>query len=241
VLRGATVGPTDVEGWMVELTLIRAGGRTGWKPLDDFVDLGLGNSQGRFVWQEAPDMVGLEGYTTRVEVTTTPLPATAPRFQRLTVAFHGGYVLPYFRERERIQLVRFARALAERQSAELGGLYALCESGTTHHLGSWFLGRSPGEATAALLYFMGAFADPPHLPREVLSTRGDVPLQPAHALVGLLAATEHLQKKDVASLIGNQDGMVASQAAYTSLRFPFVDSNRALRASRGIARVTEFR
>jgi serine/threonine-protein kinase len=240
VLRGATVGPTDVEGWVVELSLIREGSQV-WKSLDQFVDLSRGDDAGHISWSGAPELAAIEGYTTRVEVRSTALPGESTRFQRLDLSLHGSYVSPYFRERQRIRLVRFAHALAEFQQASLAGLYARCEGGTTHHLGSWFLGSSPGKAAASLLFFMGAYAEPAHLPRKVLTPRPDQDLAPAHALDQLIGATADLTRKDVAKMIGSQDGMVAGPETFTALQFPFVDSNRSLRASRGIARDLSFR
>ena len=84
---------------------------------------------------------------------------------------------------------------------------------------------------------MGAHARPALLPHELLSTRQDVLLEPAFALDTLLERTRHLQRQEVASGIGMLDGMVAGPAAFTTLGFPFVDSDRALRASYQLVRL----
>lgn len=234
--RGATVGPTDAEGWIVELSLVRSAASPPWGPLDGFLTGGAEDA--RLVWSGAPELARLEGPNTRVEVHRRDLPeGSASEFRELDLVFHGEYVLPYFREAERIKLIRFAHALSAKHEALLGALYARCANGAAHHLGSWFLGTSPGAAATSLLYYMAAHAQPPLLPREVLSTREDVAVEPAFALSTLLERTKHLQKHEVASGIGAQDGMVAGPAHFTTLGFPFVDSDRALRASYALWRV----
>lgn len=235
--RGATLGPTDAEGWVVELSLVRNAEGPAWTSLEGFVS-GDRPEHGRLAWTGAPELMGLSGPNTRVEVQYRELPeGGAPEFRELTLVLHGEYVLPYFREAERIKLIRFAHALGAKQQAWLGALYGRCAGGTAHHLGSWFLGTSPGAAATALLYYMAAHAQPPLLSHDLLSTRAEVPFEPAFALGTLLARTGHLQKQDVASGIGAQDGMVAGPPHFTTLGFPFVDSDRALRASYALSRL----
>lgn len=236
ISRGGTIGPTDAEGWVVELGLLWPAAENRATNLGDFIAPHGGAA--RIVWTGAPDLKQLDGPSTHVEVQRRALPEEgAPQYRELLLTLRGEYVLPYFREPERIKLIRFAHAIAERHSAMLGALYARCDAGTTHHMGSWFLGNSPGAAASALLYYMGAHAQPPLLPPEVLSTRQNTPLEPAFALDTLLERTRHLQRKDVASGIGALDGMVAGPAAFTTLGFPFVDSDRALRASFQLVRL----
>lgn len=235
--RGATVGPTDAEGWVVELSLLRQASAASWRPLAGFVT-GAPSDEARLDWSGAPELGRLSGPNTKVEVRQRQLPESGPaEYRELTLTLHGEYVLPYFREAERIKLVRFAHALGEKQSAELGALYARCASGDAHHMGAWFLGTSPGAAASALLYYMAAHAQPPLLPADLLSASADGTLEPAFALGTLLQRTQRWQRQEVASGIAAQDGMVAGPPAFTTLGFPFVDSDRALRASYALARV----
>jgi len=237
IARGGTVGPSDAEGWVVELALLWTASERAAESLADFVAVSE-PQRARIVWRGAPELAELVGPRTRVDIRREALPeATAPQFQELRLTLHGEYVLPYFREAERIKLIRFSHALAEKHSAMLGALYARCATGTSHHMGAWFLGTSPGIAASALLYYMGARAQPPLLPKELLSTREDVALEPAFALDTLLDRTRHLNRQDVASGIGALDGMVAGPATFTTLGFPFVDSDRALRASHQLSRL----
>lgn len=238
IARGGTVGPTDAEGWVVELALLWSGAATPAKNLTDFVAEPGQGPPARLVWSGAPELKELNGPSTHVEVRRRALPEdSAPQYQELRLTLRGEYVLPYFREPERIKLIRFSHALAERHSAMLGALYARCAAGTTHHMGAWFLGNSPGAAASAVLYYMGAHAKPALLPHELLSTREEVPLEPAFALDTLLERTRHLQRQQVASGVGALDGMVAGPPAFTTLGFPFVDSDRALRASYQLVRL----
>ena len=167
------------------------------------------------------------------------LPVTSPQFRQRTLTFFGGYVLPYFREHEQIRLVRLAHALAETHDVSVAGLYARCADGQEHHMGSWFVGSSPGAAAASVLLFMGAYAQPAQLPQEVLSSRGDRALEPEFALTNLLSATQRLKKQDLAAWIGPHDGTVAGSSSFTTIAFPFVESDRALVSSRGLAKLFE--
>lgn len=236
IARGATVGPTDVEGWVVELALVRDASQRPWAGVGAFVTDGHSDEGGRIVWSEAPELRDLTGSGTKVLVRERRWSSPARQFEELVLTFHGEYVLPYFRERERIRLIRLAHALAVSENATLGALYGRCREGSMHHMGSWFLGSSPGAATASLLYFMGAHAEPPQLPSELLSDQPDEALVPAFALTKLLDLTHRLDRQEVAALIGAHDGMVAGPPKLTTLGFPFVDSDRALRASSKIVR-----
>jgi hypothetical protein len=237
--RGGTVSPADTEGWVVELALVRAASEAAWPPLTSFLALSEGAASGRISWAGAPELARLEGHDTTVEVHDTLWPEASPQFKQRTLTFSGAYILPYFREREQIQLVRLAHALAENHAVTVAGLYARCADGGEHHMGSWFVGSSPGAAAASVLFFMGAYAQPAQLPREVLSARADRPLEPAFALSNLLAATQRLKKQDLASWIGPQDGTVAGAGSFNTIAFPFVASDRALISSRALAKLFE--
>jgi hypothetical protein len=237
--QGGTVGPADTEGWVVELALLKPASEPGWPSLTPFLTLAEGASSGRIQWSGAPELSKLERYDTRVEVHDSGLPEESPQYRQRTLTFTGGYVLPYFREREQIQLIRLAHALAESHGANLAGLYARCAERTEHHMGSWFVGASPGAAAAAVLLFMGAYAQPPLLPHELLSSRGDRELEPEFALGNLLGTTQRLKKPELVSIVGPQDGTVAGTNGFITIAFPFVESDRALVASRSLAKLFE--
>ena len=236
---GGTVGPADTEGWVVELALVRPAGEAGWPPLTSFLALSEGAASGRINWSGAPELSRLEGHDTQVVVQDTLLPETSPQFRQRTLTFSGAYILPYFREREQIQLVRLAHALAESHAVNVAALYARCADGEEHHMGSWFVGSSPGAAAASVMFFMGAYAQPAQLPQEVLSSRGDRSFEPEFALTNLLATAQRLKKPDLISSVGPQDGTVAGSSSFTTIAFPFVESDRALITSRSLAKLFE--
>jgi len=236
--RGGTVGPADVEGWVVELALVRQMGAD-WPTPAPFLELPEGATSGRVSWDGAPDLTRLSGHDTRVEVRDAVWPEAGPQYRERRVTFFGSYVAPYFREREQIQLIRLGHALAEQHKATLGALYARCADGDDHHMGSWFLGTSPGTAAASLLFFMGAYAVPAQLPEEVLSSRRERPFEPEFALTNLLAAAQRLKKPELISRLGPHDGTVAGSGDAITVAFPFVQSDRALLASRALTSLLE--
>lgn len=236
---GGTVGPADTEGWVVELGMVSAASAPAWPSLASFVALTPGTQSGRINWKGSPELVKLDGYDTRVEVRDSSLPETSPQYRQRTLTFHGSYVMPYFREREQIQMVRFAHALVETHAVTVAGLYARCADRNEHHMGSWFVGPSPGAAAASLLFFMGAHAQPMQLPQEVLSSRQDTALEPEFALTNILSATQKVKKPELVALLGPQDGTVAGSATAATIAFPFVESDRALVASRSLAKLLE--
>jgi hypothetical protein len=236
VLRGASVGPTDAEGWVVEISLLWDAGVKTRPPLNDFVDFSAGTDQGRVVWTGSQKLAAARGITTRASLQESALPQGSPTLVMQTLTLYGEYALAYFRERDRIEFVRLGHALAKQFNARLGGLFARCAGQQSHQLGAWFAGETPSAAAAALLHFMGVYALPPHIHRRYLSAAADGELDPSFALGSLLEATKGLDRKAVAALISGQDGMVAEADGLTSIRFPFVNSSSATRASIALAR-----
>lgn len=236
---GGTVGPADTEGWVVELALLKPASEPAWPSLTPFLTLAEGAASGRIQWSGAPELAKIEGHDTRVDVRDRALPEDVPQWRERTLTFAGAYVMPYFRERDQIQLIRLAHSLAESHGASLAGLYARCADGNEHHMGSWFVGTSPGAAAAAVLLFMGAYAQPPLLPHDVLSSRGDRDLELEFAIGNVLATTQRLKKPDLVSTVGPQDGTVAGTNSFITIAFPFVESDRALVASHSLAKLFE--
>jgi hypothetical protein len=236
---GGTVGPADTEGWVVELSLVSPGAGPAWPSLASFIALEPGTQRGRINWKGGPELSKLEGHDTRVEVQELALPEGSPQYRQRTLTFYGAYVLPYFREREQIQMVRLAHALVATHDSTVAGMYARCSEGSEHHMGSWFVGSSPGAAASALLFFMGAYAQPAQLPREVLSSREERELEPEFALTNILNATQKLKKAELVALVGPQSGTVAGSDTASTVAFPFVESDRALVASLSLAKLLE--
>lgn len=239
VMRGATVGPLDVEGWVVELALQRGGSESLRNPgvLGEFIE--VDQPKPHVIWPQAPALSALSGLDTQVEVAESVMgSAGIPDRRALVLTFHGSYINPYFEEKQRIQYLMFANALAQRLGATHGALYARCKGGATHHIGAWFLGPSPGEALGSLIYYMGTFADSPHVATTALSDAA-VPDR-AQMFDGIRRASARAPRPEIGRWLGAQGGMIAGPAdGPTRITFPFKDANRASRASRETARILE--
>ncbi len=238
VMRGASVGPTDVEGWVVELSLLRAGDTSPLEfdpGLDPFVRRRPGSTAGRFAWPAAPALAALNGPMTHVTVTDSSLPPLGtPRLRGVTLDFVGRYVAPYFTQGQRHEYLKTAASLATRLDARYGALYAHCAGGNTHHIGTWFRGPGPGGAAAALVYYMGTYAPGAQVSHAVLAPHGK--LDRAGALERIAHATKKLDKRRVATLLGDSGGAIAgSPDGPVTITFPFSEANRAERASETIA------
>ncbi|MEZ4226317.1 MAG: hypothetical protein R3B13_35560 [Polyangiaceae bacterium] len=241
VQRGATVGPTDVEGWVVELTLLRSSGSTAltFDPaLSSFITRRAGSLEGTFSWAGAPSIAARQGPFTRVTVADASIPDPGhPTWYGVTLTFSGRYVISYFTEEERAEYLKLAFNLADRLGADYAGLYARCAQSRTHHIGAWFRGPDAAGAAASLIYFMGAFADPPHIESGMLFPRGgDDPVR-SNALTRIADKSASLTRNKVLSLLSTSGGMISGRTkAPNVISFPFKDGNRASRASLDLAR-----
>jgi serine/threonine-protein kinase len=238
VMRGASVGPADVEGWVVELVLLRAGDTPPLDldpGLDAFIRRSPGQASGSFVWDGAQVLAALHGPMTHVTVTDASLPPSGKaRFRGVALTFSGRYVTPYFTESERGDYLKTADALATRLGALYGALYAHCAGGTTHHIGSWFRGPDPAGAAAALVYFVGTYAPGSQVRHAVLAPHGK--LDRVGALERIAQATRQLDKRRTATLLGDSGGSIAVRpGGPATLLFPFHEANRAERGSEAIA------
>lgn len=240
IMRGAPIGPSDVEGWVVELSLLSDEGSldlASSPALATFVSAGAGN-RGRIVWPQAGPIASLEGPDTGATVTKADLArAGTPELKGLRLVLTGRYVGAYFDEEARVTLVRFALALSEALHADYMAFYARCAAGRAHHLGSLFRGPTPGGAVASLLFYMGVFGDVPDVRRSVLSPNGDGADDLGFAFANIARATAPLKKNRVMSMVGAEGGMISGLDDQPStLSFPPRDPNRASRASHAIAR-----
>jgi hypothetical protein len=232
VVRGAVIGASDVEGWVVELVLLRPENAEAFAPSRD---LAGAVEQTRFVWKQAPELSVLSPGKVEVADASLSAPGHAPR-PGLRLTFDGSYVSAYFREEERPPWIRAAAALANQIGATHGGLYARCAAGNAHHLGSWFLGPGPNGAAASLLYLMGTYADVPHVGRALLEPDGSSALDRGYALEKLVQATRSLDRSRLGVILSPHGGMIGGSAGSSYLTFPFRDADRAARASRDLAR-----
>ncbi len=243
VTRGATAGPTDVEGWVVDLFLLRTGGTD---PLDrhprlrEFLEDPTASVGTELIWPETPELSGLQGPGTRVEVTREEIQGAAgERTPGLRLTFFGRLVDPYFHPEKRVRYFVLADGLFQALGATHAGLFARCDGRSTHHVGSWFRGENAGQAAASLLYLLGTYADPPHLAAPFLKPPSAREMDRAHTWASIRHATGKLSRDDTAMVLGSSGGMIAGRpGAPVTISFPFRDSSRAVRASRDVSLVT---
>lgn len=233
IQRGSVVSPLDAEGWVVELTLWRETKPTQTAPptsLAPFVE------HERVVWREVPELTAGPAANGRVRLEAQDVvDASGAPWQRVQLVFEGGYVPAYFDEPRRRAFARLAQALARELESTYAGLYGRCATGATHHLGAWFEGPSAAHAVAALTYFMGRFAEVPHLVPERLR-RGDEELAAPTLLGELRQASSALTRPRLGELLHDL-GVVGPGAdkARVAITFPLNDANRATRASLRVA------
>jgi hypothetical protein len=241
VMRGAAIGPSDTEGWVVELWALR--GKEKPSPATDpalaeFLTGETPSARGRITWQGAPTLVALEGEDTTVTVTEANVPeASTPLYRGARVVFTGHFVGPYFEDAPRRDYVRLVRSLTDALGADYAALYARCADGDAHQLGSWFRGPTPGGSVTALLYFMGAFGQHPDLRKSLLTPPGAARPDLGYAFQSVSNAAFALKKARVMTMLASEAGMIAGLDGHVStITFPFRDSNRATRAGHSIAR-----
>jgi hypothetical protein len=239
VMRGATVGPSDVEGWVVELALVSRSGDPASDPtLAEFVRKSPDAGGSKFVWPGAREISGKDGIGTSVEVQSEPFSENGGALHGLRLTFRGKYVVAYFDGGDRRAYLKLANALSHELHADFGALYARCAMATTHHLGAWFLGPDPGAAVASLIYWIGAFSDPPQVRESVLFPDGGRDVRVSGAFDRIAQGTHGFDRLKVRNLLSEHGGMIAGAAdAPATVTFPFADANRAARASFELGRV----
>jgi serine/threonine-protein kinase len=243
VLRGATVGPTDLEGWVVDALVLKQGGS---ELLDQHPALALylktptAPEGSPFVWKEEPELAQLDGSDTRVVVRRELIEgASAERTPGVRLTFEGRLAEHYFDPEKRRAFFHIMSSLTDALGGTHAGLFARCAGGATHHVGVWFRGPTPGDAAASLVYLLGTYAEPPHLVEAFLHGPTATEIDRSIAFGNIRAAESKLSQRDVASLVGRSGGMISGPAnGPFVITFPFTDGNRGSRASRDLARAT---
>jgi len=244
VLRGATVGITETDGWVVEFFGFQKDGKAllGKSPaLAQFVASPSAPEGSAFIWKEEPQLATVTNSTTRVTLADEPITGSqGDTTPALRITFHGALVDAYFQPEERAHYYHLAHGLTEALGLTHSALYARCEAGRTHHLGSWFRGRNDAEAATSLLYFLGTYAEPPHLSPPFLHAVGGTELDRSVALNNIEHVAGNIDRALLASVLGRQGGMVVGKKNEgVTIAFPFRDGNRAARASRDLARLVD--
>jgi hypothetical protein len=236
VLRGGTLGPLDVDGWVVEIALIRSGDTlelTRDPGLRAFVD--DPSLQPRLVWRGSPELSSLTGPTTALAVQERTYPPRGkPEWRELNLTFSGRFVDRYFREAERPAYFELADALTTRLAVPYAAVYARCAHRPADAMvGAWIRGPGVSGAAGALVFFMDVRSAASHVePLAAPAPRGSPELLPHLAEVATV-----LDRRGLAALLANTSGMVAgSEEGAVTVMFPFKDFSRPSRAALQVAR-----
>ncbi len=242
VFQGGSVSVADVDGWLVEIMLMKAGTS---KPLGSHPALKRffsepGNAQGSlFTWEDEPGLASIMTSDTlthlRQEVLFSP---SGQSISVLTIAFAGMLVDPYFQTNGRRRYYHIAQGLSDALQATHVGVYARCFDDDIHALGGWFQGPDSGGAATALLYIMGIYARPLHIASPFYRAPGSKGLDRLRAFESIQEHTQNFDRAALATVVGSEGGMATGKTGGpVTITFPFTDGNRASRVSRSMARV----
>ena len=233
IYSGATIGPFDTSGWVVELWLASRpgpapGGGAGApssKPVSresvaDAVDMGHLSPHLDDALAKLPEA--------ELALAESAIPATSAAWTGVTLRFGGAYSRAFFEPEQRTRFLAVADRLFESSGADLGALYARCAGGAVHDVGAWFRGRDPGGAATALLWGIGMFAERPQISRAAIGAAEIDGLRAAAATAKLDAAT-------LKGLVGAQGGSLTAAPGAVTLAFPLGGPVRAASASRAVA------
>ena len=233
IYSGATIGPFDTTGWVIELWLASRPG-----PLAG-ADAGAPSSKpvSRESVADAVDMGRLSPHLDAalgglpdadLALAESAIPATSAAWTGVTLRFGGAYSRAFFEPEQRTRFLAVADRLFESSGADLGALYAHCAGGAVHDVGAWFRGRDPAGAATALLWEIGMFAERPQINRAALGAAEIDSLRAAATTAKLDAAT-------LKGLVGAQGGSLTAAPGLVTLAFPLGGPVRAASASRAVA------
>lgn len=238
VAQGSTLTPIESSGWVVEWVgyLPAAPDAAAEKGLNEFFGPRDERGKAGLVWVEEPELNRAGGSGAFVTVQKSQVKgALGVLAEGIIVTFEGPLASPYFDSEGRLRYYHIAHAMASRFGAKQAALYARCEGGQTHHLGSWFRGSDETNTVQALLYSMGAHTEPPPLKEDFTHASGSSQLDPSVVYQSLLAGSAQLDRRRLSLLLGKSGGMiVGTPGEPITITFQFRDGNRATRASREI-------
>lgn len=232
IQQGGSVTPLDIDGWVVELSLISD--RPDLDPastaLGDFFEHRPNDIERSLRWSGAPILSQVDPSSAGVLVSKEPLAQAAPGTgSGIKITWRGQYVASYFKEFEREEFTHLADSLYQSTGARYAGLYARCAQGVARYLGSWFRGPDVGGAAWSLIAEIGLFADVPQVPTV---KSGDGPEQWAIPLNRLSILAHSMTRKQAAFILASSAGSVSERAGQSAtFEFPFAQGLRANTAS----------
>jgi serine/threonine-protein kinase len=233
IYSGATIGPFDTTGWVVELWLASRpgplpGADAGAPPSLPVTRESLSQAiaSGRVSPRLDEPLAALADGT--LTLTDGAIPATSAAWTGVTLRFGGAYSRAFFVPEQRARFLAVADRLFESSGADLGALHAGCSGGAVHDVGAWFRGRDPAGAATALLWGVGMFAERPQIDRGALG---------GAEIDGLRAAatTAKLDASMLKAVVGVQGGSLTAAPGSVTLAFPVGGPVRAIGASRAVA------
>jgi serine/threonine-protein kinase len=233
IYSGATIGPFDTTGWVVELWLASrpgpaASADAGASPNRPVTRDSMASAveSGRLAPRLDEALAGLADGT--LAFGEGAIPPSSAAWTGVTLRFGGTYSRAFFEPEQRTRFLAVADRLFESSGADLGALYARCSGGAVHDVGAWFRGRDPGAAATALLWGVGMFAERPQISRSALG---------ASEIDGLRAAatTPKLDAAMLKAVVGVQGGSLTAAPGSVTLAFPLGGPVRAIGASRAVA------
>lgn len=236
IQQGGTVTPLDIDGWVVELSLI--GTQVTLVPsapaLDQHFPTRPGGRERSHHSVHTPILNQADATQSLVLISNEPLSTVTPQpGSGVVITWHGQYVAPYFQPNERSEYIRLAGVLFEDLKASYGALYARCAQSPARYLGSWFRGPDVGAALWMLVAEMEIASGSARLRLSAESSQTDE----VRSALGRLAATVHpITRKRAAYVLASSGGTVSEKLGrYASVEFPFAPGNRANLASSSIA------
>lgn len=237
IQRGGSVTPLDIDGWVVELSLVsNADTLTPDLPvLNDYFERRSNNIERQTKWANSPQLDHANPALAGVLVSKEPLVTAIPGGRSgIVIAWRGQYVATYFSQTDRQEYVRLAHSLYVETGAQYGALHARCVHSPSRSLGAWYRGPNVSGALSFLAAHMELFADNSSIPGSA-GARGPEDLRkPLEELWIRLKAAD---RRKATYLLATAGGSVSERPGqFATLEFPFSPGNRAALAAHNIAR-----
>jgi len=236
IQQGGTVTALDIDGWVVELSLLSAlADLTPDAPaLAEHFPMRPGELERKHHSEYTPLLNRRDSQQAGVLISKEPLASVAPRIKAgIVITWRGQYVAPYFDPTERAEYLKLASVLYEELHASHGALYARCVQGPARYLGSWFRGPDVGGALLMLVAAMEVTGGSAH---AVDSDSPSGPEQWRGAMQELAEKLKPVTRSRAAYALSSSGGTVSERLGqFATVEFPFSPANRANLASSAIA------
>ena len=229
VLSGASFGPYDAEGWVVELWLAREDGKLG----PEHPQLAAIDDPGGLARLDA-ELAALRGTVAVGELAPPPGSDPTARPGGALVSLRGGFATAFVDPALRARFPALADRLYDATGAQLGGMWARCGDLPWHDLGAWFRGVDRGAAAGALMFASGRYG-------EGGAVHATAP-SGAHNTLGALVTRARAAVDERAIELAVTDLGARAQTvsgAGTTFTFPLAGYTLATRSSRELASVID--